>query len=175
MPNFSSFKKGTCSQSLFGFPIFQVGVHKVQIFQVKYLILTFLKKWTSGQPLFGFPIFKCVKQIFAQGPVICPLQVLDRSLWWWWWWWWWWWCWWWWWWCYCVSFAHYFMHILICRTEIHMKALKALDKAPKKKMKTWTVLTIDWVEFNWKSKHQILWRCILCHPTLRDRLSIFTH
>jgi hypothetical protein len=56
------------------------------------------KKGSSGQPHFGFPIFqddlqkfhyichfifqffKCARSIIAQGPFICPLQVLDRTL-----------------------------------------------------------------------------------------------
>ena len=91
-------KKGTSSQPLYGFPIFQVvlsnvpifGVrdHRFPIFQVKYLILSSLKKGTSGQPLFGFPIFqddlqkchyichlifqifKCTRSIIVQGPFI---------------------------------------------------------------------------------------------------------
>ena len=73
------------------FPIFQVEVHKFPIFQVKDPILSSLKKGTSGQPLFGFPIFQdfdfqffkmdhCSKQIFAQGPINCLLQVLDQTL-----------------------------------------------------------------------------------------------
>ena len=64
---FFPFKKGTSSQPLFGFPIFQVGVHKVPVFQVKYLILTSLKKGTRGQPLFGFPIFQVLQTDFCSG------------------------------------------------------------------------------------------------------------
>ena len=71
-----------------GFPIFQVGVFIFPIFQVKYPIICSLKKGTTGQPLmvfqFWFPIFqdfdRCAKPIFPQGPINCPLQVLERTL-----------------------------------------------------------------------------------------------